>query len=291
MEICYNSEKMKDTMKDKIFVTFLCVAVFCVTNAMGDAVVGVGTCVVQEGTKSAGAVEYRKSGDGSVWLDGEFMFVSDNKALQCGGENCVNGAGFKIIAENYGFRCTVTDGTGEWQKVELGDDIPFCEDSKINVLEVENAEYYVITNGQIADKFYGEDYAISIKGFCVKSDCEENYDFVDQKCQPKGQSAKGSGNGDTVSTDDNDIETLGKWLDAETEKFERSEWRDAEGKFNTARLASDSIAGVVLGTAGGLISSKVIKKKQVENGFEDIKCTIGSQEVADWGDEFQVGIQ
>ena len=102
-------------------------------------------------------------------------------------------------------------------------------------------------------------------------------------------SAKGSG--DTVSTDDNDIETLGKLLDAETEKFERSKWRDAEGKFNTARLASDSIAAVVLGTAGGLISSKVIKKKQVENGFEDIKCTIGSQEVADWGDEFQVVIQ
>ena len=89
----------------------------------------------------------------------------------------------------------------------------------------------------------------------------------------------------------NKIEELGSWLDAEAGKFERSKWRDAEGKFNTARLASDSIAAVVLGTAGGLVSSKVIKKKQVENGFEDIKCTIGSQEVADWGDEFQVGIQ
>lgn len=70
-----------------------------------------------------------------------------------------------------------------------------------------------------------------------------------------------------------------------------SGWKNAEGKFNTARLASDSIAGVVLGTAGGLITSSVVKKNQVENGFEDIKCTIGGQNVAEWGDQFRVGIQ
>ena len=72
---------------------------------------------------------------------------------------------------------------------------------------------------------------------------------------------------------------------------EKSVWKDAEGKFNTARLASDSIAGVVLGTAGGLITSSVVKKNQVEDGFEDIKCTIGGQNVAEWGDQFRVGIQ
>ena len=71
----------------------------------------------------------------------------------------------------------------------------------------------------------------------------------------------------------------------------KSVWKDAEGNFNTARLASDSIAGVVLGTAGGLITSHVVKKNQVENGFEDIKCTIGGQNVAEWGDQFRVGIQ
>lgn len=87
------------------------------------------------------------------------------------------------------------------------------------------------------------------------------------------------------------INQLGDELDKIAEDFDRSKWRDADGNFNTARLASDSVAAVVLGTAGGLISSKVIKKKQVENGFEDIKCTIGSQTVADWGDEFHVGIQ
>lgn len=70
-----------------------------------------------------------------------------------------------------------------------------------------------------------------------------------------------------------------------------SVWKNAEGKFNYARLASDSIAGVVLGTAGGLITSSVVKKNQIKNGFEDIMCTVGGQNVANWGDEFRVGIK
>lgn len=73
--------------------------------------------------------------------------------------------------------------------------------------------------------------------------------------------------------------------------FKVSVWKDEEGNFNTSRLVSDSVAGVVLGTAGGLITSNVVKKNQVENGFEDMKCTIGGQVVADWGDQFRVGIQ
>ena len=73
--------------------------------------------------------------------------------------------------------------------------------------------------------------------------------------------------------------------------FKVSKWKNEEGKFNTARLASDSIAGVVLGTTGGLITSSVMKKKQVEQGFEDLQCVVGGQPVAGWGDEFMVGIQ
>ncbi|MDR0741221.1 MAG: hypothetical protein LBF28_00405 [Rickettsiales bacterium] len=70
-----------------------------------------------------------------------------------------------------------------------------------------------------------------------------------------------------------------------------SVWKTAEGKFNTSRLVSDSVAGVVLGTAGGLITSSVIKKNQIKGGFEDISCAIGGQTVAGWGDEFNVGIR
>ncbi len=74
-------------------------------------------------------------------------------------------------------------------------------------------------------------------------------------------------------------------------KFDSSVWRDADGNFNTARLASDTIAGVVLGTAGGLVTSKVIKKNQIENGLDDVQCSIGGQVVGAFGDEFRVGIQ
>ena len=66
-------------------------------------------------------------------------------------------------------------------------------------------------------------------------------------------------------------------------------WRDADGNFNTARLASDSIAGVVLGTVGGIVTANLVKKSQVKQGFEDMKCSIGGQSVAGFGDEFTVG--
>ncbi len=69
-----------------------------------------------------------------------------------------------------------------------------------------------------------------------------------------------------------------------------SVWRNKDGKFNTARLASDATAGVILGTAGGLISNKLIKKNQVKKGFENIGCYVGGQQIAEYGDEFTVGM-
>lgn len=70
-----------------------------------------------------------------------------------------------------------------------------------------------------------------------------------------------------------------------------SVWKTDKGTFNYARLASDSIAGVVLGTAGGIITSNVVKKNQIKSGFEDVMCTVGGQNVANWGDEFRVGVR
>ena len=87
------------------------------------------------------------------------------------------------------------------------------------------------------------------------------------------------------------IISAGGVLDSIVAGLDTSKWKNEEGKFNTARLASDAIAGVVLGTVGGVVTSSVVKKNQVENGFEDLKCTIGGQVVAEWGDEFRVGIQ
>ncbi len=87
------------------------------------------------------------------------------------------------------------------------------------------------------------------------------------------------------------ISSVYKRLQAQVDGFGRSVWKNKEGNFNTSRLASDTIAAVVLGTAGGLITSNVIKKNQVSGGFEDIQCTIGGQSVAGWDDEFRVGMQ
>ena len=75
------------------------------------------------------------------------------------------------------------------------------------------------------------------------------------------------------------------------EGFKVTVWRNEDGTVNTTRLASDSIAAVVLGTTGGLVTSHVVKKNQVNKGFDDIQCTVGGQSVAGWGDEFRVGIQ
>jgi len=80
-------------------------------------------------------------------------------------------------------------------------------------------------------------------------------------------------------------------LDKYRSALDVSVWKDEEGNFNTSRLVSDSIAGVVLGTAGGLITSSVVKKNQIKSGFEDIVCTVGGQEVGSYGDEITVGIQ
>ena len=87
-----------------------------------------------------------------------------------------------------------------------------------------------------------------------------------------------------------EITTAFSKLNTDIGGLEQSVWKDAEGNFNTARLASDSIAGVVLGTAGGLITAKVVKKNQLKQGFEDIKCSIGGQNVASYGDDFTVGM-
>jgi hypothetical protein len=73
--------------------------------------------------------------------------------------------------------------------------------------------------------------------------------------------------------------------------LEVNKWKSADGTFNVARLASDSIAGAVLGTASGLITSSVVKKNQVKKGFENVRCVVGNQVVAGYGDEFTVGAQ
>ena len=113
--------------------------------------------------------------------------------------------------------------------------------------------------------------------------CGEHQEIRDGKCQDSKEWSI-----EQVKIEISGI--IGK-LNGTAGTLKRDVWKDADGEFNTARLASDSIAGVVLGTAGGIITAKVVKKNQLEKGFEDIKCSIGGQSVASYGDTMNVGLQ
>ena len=84
------------------------------------------------------------------------------------------------------------------------------------------------------------------------------------------------------------IEGMHSKLKKAQDAFKVTVWKNEEGKFNTARLASDSIAGAVLGTTGALVTNSAVKKHQVEDGFEAIQCAIGNDIVADWGETFRI---
>jgi len=94
-----------------------------------------------------------------------------------------------------------------------------------------------------------------------------------------------------VTINSTDIDTHYYNLSRMRDSLRLSVWRDENGNFNTARLVSDSIAGVVLGTVGGIVTSKLVKKNQLKKGFEDLYCAIGGQTVAEYGDDFTVGMR
>ncbi len=123
---------------------------------------------------------------------------------------------------------------------------------------------------------------------CVCS--QTGYEFDGNSCVETAEGAAAR-KANELATAKAKIENVHSKLKKTQDGFKVSAWKNEDGNFNTARLASDSIAGVVVGTAGGLLTSKIVKKNQVEDGFEDIQCTIGGQTVAGWGDEFSVGNQ
>jgi hypothetical protein len=94
-----------------------------------------------------------------------------------------------------------------------------------------------------------------------------------------------------ITSSSTEIDTYYSRLSKIRDSLKLNVWRDAEGKFNTARLVSDSVAGVVLGTVGGLVTSHLVKKNQLKKGFEDLNCSVGGQKVAGYGDDFRIGLQ
>lgn len=117
---------------------------------------------------------------------------------------------------------------------------------------------------------------------------KETEEKIMEYCKPR---IVGDGNNSRESAEEGNVSSIIGSLEMFFGNEDKSVWKNAEGKFNGVRLASDLTAGVVLGTVGGVVSGVVIKKKQLENGFEDLHCTVGGQTVADWGDEFRVGLK
>lgn len=69
-----------------------------------------------------------------------------------------------------------------------------------------------------------------------------------------------------------------------------SVWTTAEGKFNTARLGTDIASGIAMGLTGGLVSNVIIKNKQIKQGIQGYQCTVDSNIIADYGDEFVIDL-
>lgn len=174
-----------------------------------------------------------------------------------------------------------------------------CPESDLKNIYMWQSQY--ATNSEISSLI-----SIILK-YCFKTNDIEEYKFrtymtqlkalieTQQKLADEAQQASELAKQQQILQQQNEakerIASIVNNLDQKAANFKRSDWKNEEGKFNTARLISDSVAGVVLGTAGGLITSSVVKKSQVKSGFEDLNCAIGGQVVAGWGDEFLVGIQ
>ena len=137
---------------------------------------------------------------------------------------------------------------------------------------------------------------------CKIEECEPGWRVFGNKCEKEDTiditislgSIPIKDDDKTVKKDNKDdflnaINKIDGWISEQ--ESGRSKWKDAAGNFNGARLASDLTAGVVLGTVGGVVSGVVIKKKQVEKGFDSLGCYVGGQKMADWKDEFKVVFQ
>jgi hypothetical protein len=57
---------------------------------------------------------------------------------------------------------------------------------------------------------------------------------------------------------------------------EPSGWKDADGAFNWLRLGLDALGGAVVGTTAGILTNSLIKKSQLESGYENIMCSFGA---------------
>lgn len=203
-------------------------------------------------------VNYKRS------ADGKSCDLTDAAALE---RNCIAAAGAGAVWD--GTRCTCSDTKKVWNGTTC-----VANPNVANCEAIAGAKW---SNGQCV---------------CADSNKEMNADGTEcvetEEARKKREEAEKLAKQEEAKANITSI--VGKINNLKS-GLSTSVWKNKDGNFNTSRLVSDSVAGVVLGTAGGLITSNVIKKNQIKGGFEDISCTVRGQVVAGYGDEFQVGIQ
>ena len=176
-----------------------------------------------------------------------------------------------------------------------------CDPDTLEILARIQAKYDMISRANPADSAARDIVALAKKVIagCADKGCEQIVDIARLNTMvemyEKGMADKEAADANALilqRTSQYTISIRSNFAKIEEMQsgFETSKWKNEDGKFNTARLVSDSIAGVVLGTASGLITSHVVKKNQLKKGFEDLNCSIGGQVVAGWADEFIVGV-
>ncbi len=184
--------------------------------------------------------------------------------------------------------------TKEWYDF-TEEDINACADGVV----IDNSDKSQLseTAKKLFDKMFNKDTEVftANAGKWVEENCYQPVDFDNDMSYTGG--AGGASFDSTYTTGVNvnsaEINNAKSVLSAFFAKAESdvSVWKNAEGEFNTARLASDLGAAVVLGTVGGVVSSVVIKKAQVKKGFESLQCYMHGYKVADWGDVFEASLR
>lgn len=222
-----------------------------------------------------------KKGSATKWQDGKCQCVDTNRTWKYENNDgqCVENKAV-TVNNNNNTLCKTALGDLEIGKSFTGVDLENCKDTEkteTNTDAVASWEIICETETKVICKPYactdGYELNSEIGGCVVKKIQKPETDPVN----------------DTKKKEIENAERVVRDFFASAER-NANVWRDKDGKFNTARLASDVTAGVILGTVGGVVSSVVIKKKQVEKGFDALHCTVGGQAVADWGDTFRVGI-
>jgi hypothetical protein len=184
------------------------------------------------------------------------------------------------------------DGQGEWRNCVY--EFKASAHCSGKIVEMYKKEPFLVpVTKQDAEKIGAkkcEDFKKSADAFKdLNNKYKQEFDELVKKWCAKVTVSGDNGN----NNNDAEIQAAKQSLDAfmTTALNNRNVWKNKDGQFNTSRLASDLTAGVVLGTVGGIVSANVIKKKQIEKGFDALHCTVGGQKVADWGDQFNVGFR